>query len=231
MIPFNTLKTLPRLKDLLNTLKRDIFLSLNCHALATVQSFDSANQTIKATIDYSRVVTDSSGVQTPIQYPIVADVPVISLCGGSTFLTFPITVGDKCLLLFNDRDLDNWFQGVYSGPPNSARLHSFSDAVALVGLNDVASYDSTRAVLSNGTTMVGINPQTDKVTLTNGTSLKTLLQTLITDLQSLVTQISLITVTCATPGNPSSPPVNAAAITAISTQLSSDSTAIGGLLE
>ncbi|CAK9250669.1 unnamed protein product [Sphagnum jensenii] len=76
----------------------------------------------------------------------------------------PIAQGDQCLILFNDRSIDNWFTSGQVQPLASSRLHSFSDGIALVGLNylnngvtKLTNYDSTRAVLRNSTTGVGVS--------------------------------------------------------------------------
>jgi hypothetical protein len=214
----------PTLRDLLDLHKKDIMLSMNCHAIATVQSFDSSQQTITATINYKKsylqMGTDGIYKTVLVDYPILLDVPIVILGGGPSQLTFPIEQGDQCLILFNDRDIDNWFQSGQVGPVASGRLHSFSDGIAIVGLrslaNSISGYDETRALLSHGETMVGVSAT--KVKIANQ------LYTLNGLLQDLLTQLEILTVVCAAPGNPSGPPVNAAAIAAIATQ-------IGALLE
>lgn len=217
--------TEPNLSDLLGLLKKDILLSLFCHAIGTVQSFNSAKQTVTATINYKKTYLrqDQAGQFNPVlvDYPILLDVPVVILGGGNANLTFPIAQGDECLILFNDRDIDNWFQSGQVGPVASNRLHSFSDGFALIGVRSLArslaGYDTSRAVLANGTTLVGVS--VDKVKIANA------LHTLNGLLQSLISQIQLITVSGVTTGpGVSGPPVNAAALAAIATQ-------IGTLLE
>lgn len=196
-LPFSTAQPIPRLKDLLDSLKRDIFLTLNCHTIATIQKFeyptnlngtDYPHPTVQATINYARTTTDAQGNQSSLNYPILVNLPVLNLCGGTTALTFPIAIGDQALILFNDRDLDNWFAGARSGQVNSPRLHHFSDGIALVGLNTLSSYDTVRALLTTGLLSVGINPSNNKVLITNdgtSTTLNTLLQNLITAIKGL----------------------------------------------
>lgn len=144
------------LKDLLDLLKKDIMLSLNCHALATVQDFDPDTQTISATINYKKSFQQKNADGTTgtvlVDYPIMIDVPVLVMQGGAGSLTFPIAKGDGCLILFNDRDIDNWlFSGQAEQPPATSRLHSFADGVALVGLrslNDtIDGYSASRTEL------------------------------------------------------------------------------------
>jgi hypothetical protein len=105
-------------------------------------------------------------------------------------LTFPIAAGDDCLLLFNDRDIGNWFQGNPPMPVPSLRLHSFADAIAIVGLRPVTAsipgYDTANAVLQNGSTKVSVGESL--ITIANSmTTLNTLLQSLLTTLEGLTT--------------------------------------------
>ena len=166
----------PTLSDLLDLLKKEIFLDLNCHHIATVQSFNSQSQTVSATINYPKTFfnLNPDGTYTPVQvaYPQLVDVPVIVLGGGTCHLTFPITQGDQCLILCNDRNIDAWFQSGQNVPLTSSKTHSLSDGFALVGLNSLATslanYDGSRAVLANGTTGVGVG--TSQVKIFNATN-------------------------------------------------------------
>lgn len=240
-INLNQKITEPTLADLLNLFQKQILLDLNCHAIAQIQSFNAANQTVTATImykkSYLRKSADGTSSLQLIDYPILLDVPLIVLGGGPVKLTMPVAKGDECLILFNDRNIDNWFQSGQVGAVADGRLHSFSDGLALVGLsslaNSIEAYDTVRALLTNGTVKLGVNPSTNKVTLENGTtSLKTQLQNLCTQLSNLTSALSALTVTGVTAGGGvSGPPSNASAITTIGTNISNISTQIVGLLE
>lgn len=240
-LPFNNPEGPVSLVDLLALLKKDIFLSFNCHALGTIFSFDANEQTAQVNLNYVKTLFNDSGVQRSIEYPALVDVPVIILSGGTTYLNMPISKGDQCLVMFNDRDIDNWFDGATAGHEvNTPRLHSLADGIALVGLQQfaISGYDAVRAMLTDGTVMVGINPDTSKVLISNGTTLNDLLQDLITEVKNLVTATAAITVipgsfvAGATPvTGVSGVPVNAATITAIGTALTSTASDIGDLLE
>lgn len=231
----------PSLKDLLDLYKKQTMLGLNCHHIATIQSFDSVKQTVTATVNYKKTFFElnpqnNGYISKLVSYPLIADCPVITLGGGPARITFPIAKGDQCLLLFNDRDLDNWFSGSTTSANQTPRLHAFSDAIALIGPNNlntvIQNYDAVRALITNGTAKVGINPQTNKVTITNGTSLNDLLQNLCTQLENLTTALAALTVTgVTTGGGVSGVPSNAATITNIGTQITSIATNIAGLLE
>lgn len=231
----------PSLMDLLNLYRKQTLLDLNCHHIGTIQSFDAATQTAKVTVNYKKTFFNfdaTTNVYTSklTDYPIMADVPVVTLHGGPAYLNLPVSAGDQCLLFFNDRDIDNWYSGSTTSATKTPRLHSFADAFALVGPNNlntvISGYDAVRAILTNGTVKNGINPSNNKLVLTNGTSLNTLLQNLCTQLQNLTTALAALTVTGVTTGpGVSGVPSNAAAITNIGTQIGTIATNIGSLIE
>ena len=131
----------PQLKDVLDYFKKHVKLDLNCHHLGTVKKFNAADQTATVEINYQKAYqTTENGVQSirTESYPLALQCPVVILGGGDGYLSFPIEEGHECLLLFNDRDIDNWFNGSSNSPPKTGRLHSFADAVALVGLRSKA---------------------------------------------------------------------------------------------
>jgi hypothetical protein len=148
----------PSLKDLLDLLTKNIFLNLNCHAIGTVRLFNPLNQTATITINYKKTYSKPSSVlpfPDYVDYPVLLDVPIIVLGDGkSSHLTFPIKSGATCMVLFNDRDLDNWFASGQVGPVATPRAHSMSDGVAIVGLNSLLGsillYDAFRTVLTDG---------------------------------------------------------------------------------
>lgn len=185
----------PSLNDAMSLMQKKINLDLTCHHIGTIQSFDPDTQTASVTINYTKTYFNydpvtNSNVPFQVQYPMILDCPVICLGGGPASLTFPIASGDQCLLLFNDRDIDNWFQGNPPMPVATPRLHSFSDAIALVGLRPITQsipgYDTSNTVLQFGTTKVSVGESL--VTIANNmTTLNTLLQDLISTISSLTT--------------------------------------------
>ena len=225
------LKSEPRMIDVLLELKRDIFLNMNCHALGTITAFDPVHQTVAATINYKKSQialdpTNTNYVTQLIDYPAIVSAPIVTISGGSAALTMPIAVGDTCLIFFNDRDFDIWWSKAdTSKAPNSTRLHSFTDAIALIGVfpstKSLANYDTTHAVLRNGTTQVGVSATGIKIAQ-GSTTLKQLLDSthgILNVLQLLNNSLVLTTgITAA----------NQAAITAAITALN---TTIAGVLE
>lgn len=222
----NTLLTEPELTDVLNIFQRNLLLNFSCHHVGTIQSFNPANQTASASINYLKTVlvfdeTTQKNVETFVPYPTISDAPVFFLRGGQASLTFPVSLNDECFIFFNDRDMDAWFSGKFSNPPDTPRLHSFSDALILVGPRStgksISGFDMNHALLQwIGGGQVGVS--SSKVLIANATyKLNALLQELISEIQS-------ITVTCAGSGSSSSPPLNAA-------DLATTAGKIGNLLE
>ncbi len=229
----------PSLATLLDLRKKDIMLTLNCHAIGTITSFDAVTQTAQATINYAKSYTKkgTNGVYETqlVNYAPITGAPVIFLGGGDSYLTFPVEPGDECLILFNDRDLDNWFTN--NGQTTaSTRLHAFTDAVILVGLRSLTnsiSFDQERALLVKGNAQVGVGKDGDLVLIGNADyTLNQLLGQLITQIKSLVSATAAITVLGVTSGaGTSGLPSNATTISAIGTQLTDTADQLSQLLE
>ena len=211
-IPFNFIPTEPTLTDALDLHKKDIFLELVAHHVGVIQSFNFINQTATATIAYPKTyfqLNSITGVYQPYQvsYPTMLDCPVIFLGGGTnTSLTFPVAKNQECLVLFNDRDFSNWFAGGAGAPVATPRSHSYSDGIILAGLrssgNVLSNFDLVRALLKGGSAVMGVNPATGKVLISNTTptgsagvytypsTLNTLIGTLITAIKGLSIDIN-----------------------------------------
>lgn len=218
----------PKLLDLLDLVKKDIFLSMYCHAIATITDFDPATQTASATMVYKKtfVARQVDGTYTPQlrDYPPLTGCPVIFPGGVDSYLTFPDVVGSTAWVMFNDRDLDNWYANT-GAQLASSRLHSFSDAVLLLQPRSrdkaLANFDSDRAVLGKGNAMVGVGKDNELIKIANEA------YTLNGLLQDLITAIKAITVSpgsFSAGGDPvlgsSGTPANAATFTTIADQLS-----------
>jgi hypothetical protein len=198
---FNRQKPHYTLKSVLDLFGRTLMIDFNCHAVATVKKFYPSNQTIDASINYTKTFLvpnpkasptspEPNYIQQIINYPPLAGIPIIVMGGGGSHLTFPISPGDECLVLFNDRDISNWLATGQTVQPASTSLHSFSDGIALIGLNSfvnsIENYDSDRALITNGNARVGINTVTNKCSIINDTStLNNALQTLINGILAL----------------------------------------------
>lgn len=130
------------LRDVLNAERDSAFAALNKIQVGTIVSYDATKQKAQVQLVNKRVVYNTpmtTSVVPPdpqlVPYPVFVDVPVFVFSGGGSFLSMPIAAGDTCLVLFNDRDLDPWCtNGTTGAAPNSTRMHSLADGIALVGI-------------------------------------------------------------------------------------------------
>ena len=137
----------PTLNDLLDARIYRSMAAMHCIGLGTIQAFDEETQLATISLNYKRIVKDSIMAENNIDtkdeikdYPLLINCPVIFLRGGVAKLTFPVVQGDECIIFFNDRDMDTWLDtGIKINPPNSERIHSLTDAIALVGISSKAN--------------------------------------------------------------------------------------------
>lgn len=128
----------PDLTNVLQEHKRDIFTTLNCVQIGEIVDFDSGDQTASVKLLLKKVISvEPDGTRILQEHPVLLKCPVIILYGGVSFLTFPIAPGDNCVVLFNDREFDEWFVNGGTQTPQSFRAHDLSDAIALVGINSM----------------------------------------------------------------------------------------------
>lgn len=96
-----------------------------------IVSFDPAKQTAQVQPAIKRIFIEQGAVN----LPVCVDVPVVFPGGGGYFLTFPVSPGDECVLMFSERCIDYWYEYGETQPPAEYRLHDLSDGIAIVGLN------------------------------------------------------------------------------------------------
>lgn len=170
----------PELADLIKLLIKEVKLGLNCHHIGKIESFDASKQTASATITYKKTYFKPSKIPdiyepVLVDYPILLDCPVICLGGGAGSLEFPIEKGDECVVLFNDRDIDNWFQGGSGSATATLRLHSFSDGLILVGVrslgNVLTEYQTDAVTLKKGNSWVRLTGDEIRLEFSTGVAL------------------------------------------------------------
>lgn len=105
---------------------RNLMMNTEDMLPATVVSYD--DKTNRAVIKpLVMMVTTEGGT---VGRASVANIPVFRFGGGGFFIRVPIKPGDFGWIKANDRDISLIFQrGGLEDQPNTARLHSFSDAM------------------------------------------------------------------------------------------------------
>lgn len=111
---------------------------------------------------------DTRGNKSWVQMPVLLDCPIAWQGGGGVTATFPIALGDECLVVFSSRCIDAWWK--QGGIQNQAelRMHNLSDGFALVGLRSLPrsfTPDPANACLitDDGQTYFKLNPTSKQV--------------------------------------------------------------------
>lgn len=99
----------------------------------------------------------------------VANIPVLLIGGGTFFLSFHLPAGSLGWIKSNDRDISLFLQNFVNDRPNTARLHTFSDAVFIPDIMTnytIAGEDAAAAVIQNQTGTVRISLNDTRIKLT-----------------------------------------------------------------
>lgn len=119
-----------------------VFSRLNCHNIGRIVDFDSTTQTCM--IELMQLKQMNGEVLSPAP---LTEVPLIIYGSGDASITLPNPVGTICLVLFLDRNMDAFMQTGEQYVPDTARMHDFTDCVALTTfrtlVNPIENYDDT----------------------------------------------------------------------------------------
>ena len=117
--------------EIVKSLQDKISSSIRVSLPGVVESYDYKAQKADIRVDIKELYNNN----TELEYPILANVPVIFPRSGGASITLPVKQGDGCLVIFLDRDITNWLLGASKQKPATKRIHHLSDAVAFVGLS------------------------------------------------------------------------------------------------
>lgn len=96
-----------------------------------IKSFDAQTQTASVNIALKRVILDENNKEFERPVAILSDIPVLFFQSQDFAITMPIKEGDNCLLLFSERDFDNWYKESGIQSTRSRRRFDYSDAFVL----------------------------------------------------------------------------------------------------
>lgn len=130
-------------------LSQDAIMSrLNCHNIGRIVSFNAENQTV----DVELMILKQFKNRTIIP-PLLTQVPLIMLGAGGGHITMPDPTGTICILLFMDRNIDNFLETGEAYVPPTSRMHDFTDCVALTTfktlVNPLTDYDEKAVTIIN----------------------------------------------------------------------------------
>lgn len=109
----------------------DIMFRMRCAIPAIIQSYNAYQNTVEAQPAIrERLVMEDGSIQY-LNLPLLINVPVVFPSSGSASITFPISKGDECLIIFSDLAIDNfWTSGLIQNPIE-VRRHDLSDGIAI----------------------------------------------------------------------------------------------------
>lgn len=180
------------LEDVLEIVKTHTMSLINCSRIGRIRSFNPANCT--ANIDIMELIPNNGINEFPT---LLADVPVMIYGSRNVKIIPPDIVGSNCLLVFQDRNIDNFLITGEQYEPDNERMHSFADCVALLTLNSYIDgpvmYDENALTMYNGTQFAkifdnSIELYAEKIKLYNTqTTLLTLINSLIDTIKDITT--------------------------------------------
>lgn len=194
-------KAKPTQLEINQLLKTNIFSNLNCHNIGRILEFDPTTQL--CTIELMQIKQFGDQAYTPAP---ITQVPLIMLGAGNAHITMPNPVGTTCLLLFLDRNMDNFMETGEQYMPDTARMHDFTDCVALTTfktlVDPIQDYDEQAISLLNEdiidevnhATSLKVYPDSVEVQTTGKIKLANTTQNLATLMQGFLSACENITV-------------------------------------
>lgn len=126
---------MPAQKQLIDIMMTAIDTALaNVHTITIAKVTKVNDTTINCRPVMNRVVNGES-----VELPEFIEVPPITLQGGASYVALPVAVNDYCVLMFTERCFDRWYDGKDFRSPAEARMHDYSDGLALVGVNPLSA--------------------------------------------------------------------------------------------
>lgn len=133
------------------------------HAMpGIVQSYNAAQNTVQVQLSVKDFDADRLGLKGFVAIAPLLDVPVVFPRGGGLVLTFPVSPGDECLVVFANRCIDNWWLLGGVQAPAEVRPNEISDGFAVMGVFSVPNVppaiasDSAQLRTQTGDTFVEV---------------------------------------------------------------------------
>ena len=155
------------LREMLESYIRGIYTAIP----ATIVAFDNKNQRATVQIDILEQIGDKLEKIAPLQ-----DVAVAFPRSGGFLITFPVNVGDKVQLIFQNRSIDKW---LIDGNANQKdnRTHNINDAIAsnLIAYplnNTISDFDNDSVTIRNTSKSIFLKVKDDKIEIQGDVSIE-----------------------------------------------------------
>lgn len=116
-------------------------MNLRVASPGIIESFDSDAQTVTVKVairerivcNHPSFIAKHGANVGNEEIGLLLDVPIVVPRAGGYAITFPIQIGDECLVIFSDTCIDAWFQSGGIQNQMSLRRHDLSDGFAIIG--------------------------------------------------------------------------------------------------
>lgn len=110
--------------------------SLHTALPAFVEAVNLDEMTVDAKIAL-KLRTNNNGQLGSLEYPILKNIPFFTYQSGDYAITIPPKSGDVCLLIFSERETDNFLATGKMSEPRTvgSRKHDINDGFAIIGFN------------------------------------------------------------------------------------------------
>lgn len=129
-----------------------------------IESFNADAVTCVVQPAIKAQVRAADGSMQWVSLPLLLDCPVVFPRGGNCTLTFPVSQGDECLVIFSSRCIDAWWTAGGIQVQSELRMHDLSDGFALPGpfsqSTKIGGISTSKAQLrsNDGSTYVELDP-------------------------------------------------------------------------
>ena len=153
-------------------------MRLNTSIPAIINAFDAATQTVSATPAIkAKYINPENGEVSYLQYPMLTNIPRAITRGAGVEITYPVTVGKPCTLIFSQRSIDNFLlEGGIANPvdgtdPTMAiiRCMDLTDAMCFPGVittkDTISDYSTDAIEIRSDDGTVAVSVKQDSLTL------------------------------------------------------------------
>ena len=153
-------------------------MRLNTSIPGIINSFDKTTNTVSATPAIkAKYIDPETGSVSYISYPMITNIPLAIARGSGVRLTYPVTPGNPCTLIFSQRSIDNFIlEGAIANPVEGnnpmtsiIRCMDLTDAMCFPGVittkDPVADYATDAIELRSDDGKVKVSVKQDSLTL------------------------------------------------------------------
>lgn len=123
----------PSLAQLIKQAIDNRLLDVHTAMIGKVERYDAEKQLLDVAPMLKRHIKDIAGSWQSEELPMLCDVPILFPCAGGYFISFPIQPGDFVQVIFNEANIEEWFDESAPTIVDNQRF-TLQGAVAIPGI-------------------------------------------------------------------------------------------------